>query len=162
MGCTKSGVDPYVTEIMVDRISRHEFESGLYARPVVAQEIEAPKEEKKGNLVDAVLANEAQRAKEKEVQAKKEQVALSKLKDLKNLSIDDLKKKLAKKGLEATGKKEEMIKALFTALIEEDALAERKSALKEKSQPELKTILARNKLEATGSKQQLVEAIIAF
>merc|ERR1719316_389375 len=41
--CTKMGVDPYVKEIMVERISKQENEAGCYAKPALVQEHEAAK-----------------------------------------------------------------------------------------------------------------------
>jgi len=160
--CTKSGVDPYVKEIMVDRISKHEFDAGVYSRPTIVQETEATKEVNKGNFIDAVLANEAQRKKVQELQAKKEEAAQAKLRDLKALSIKDLEKRIAKKGLEATGKKDDMIKLLLSAMLEEDVVAERKAGLRGNSLPELKDILTRNGLDAVNGKEQMISAILAF
>lgn len=157
--CTKMGVDPYVKEVMVERLSKKEHDAGLYSRPKAVQE-EAPKEDKKVDMVEAMLANEAQRKKEKEVRIQQEDALAQKRKDLKALSIDDLKKKLAKKKLEASGKKEDMIEVLFLAMVQEDAVTARKAELKTKSQPELKELLARNGLE-TGGKDQMINTLLA-
>merc|ERR1719158_2281197 len=40
--CTKIGVDPFVKEIMVERISKRENEKGCYSRPTLVQEREVP------------------------------------------------------------------------------------------------------------------------
>jgi hypothetical protein len=160
--CHKSGVDPYVKEIMVDRVSTHEFQKGVYARPVIKTNQEAPREESTTNLIDVVLANDAKRKKEQEVKAKREEVAINKLKELKSLSIDDLKKRLSKKGIESSGKKEEMMQALLTALMEEENMVERKTVLKSKSQAELKEILTRNGLSSAGGKEDSIKSILAF
>merc|ERR1711907_2209 len=50
--CNKLGVDPFVKEIMVERISKHEYERGCYARPIVKQADQEVKEEKKGDMID--------------------------------------------------------------------------------------------------------------
>merc|ERR1712072_7451 len=110
------------------------------------QEEEAPKGEQRGDMVEALLANEAQRKKEKELRSKQEDVLAQKRKELKSLSVDDLKKRLAKKKLEASGKREDMIEALFVAVVQEDAANERKAELKSKSQQELKELLSRHGL----------------
>merc|ERR1719456_1413385 len=73
--CSKMGVDPFVKEIMVDRISKRENETGCYSRPAVSQEQEAPKGEKAGDMVDALLANEAQRKKDLELKSQQEEAA---------------------------------------------------------------------------------------
>jgi hypothetical protein len=76
------------------------------------------------------------------------------------MSLDDLKKRLTKKGLEASGKKEEMIRALFLVGVQEDAVAKRKADLNSKSLQDLKDLLSRNGL-ATGSKDQMVKTMLA-
>lgn len=160
--CNKVGVDPFVKEIMVDRISKHENDAGCYARPAMIQETEAPasKAAPKVDMVDALLANEAQRKKEMDAKLQQEEAVAQKMKELKSLSIDDLKKKLVKKGLEANGKKEDMLKAMFLVGVQEDALAKRKSELGSKSQQDLKELLSRNGLE-TGSKEQMIKTVLA-
>jgi len=158
--CNKIGVDPFVKEIMVDRISKRENEAGCYARPAIMQEVQAPKVEQKVDMVDALLANESQRKKEMELKAQQEEAAGQKMKELKSLSIEDLKKRLAKKGLEANGKKEDMLRALFLVGVQEDAVAKRKSELSSKPLPELKELLSRQGLE-TGTKEQMIKTVFA-
>jgi len=158
--CNKMDVDPFVKEIMVDRISKHETEVGCYLRPAMLQEKEAPKAEPNVDMVDALLANQAQRQKELESKQQQEEAAAQKMKELKSMSIDDLKKRLTKKGLEANGKKEDMLRALFLASAQEDALAKRKSELSSKSLQELKDLLSRNGLE-TGPKEKMIKTALA-
>merc|ERR1719327_1482452 len=160
--CNKLGVDPFVQEIMVERISKHENAQGLYARPTIRQPNEETTEEKKQvDMVDELLANEAKRKKERELQQKQEQAMAQKRKDLKALSVDDLKKRLAKKGLNASGKRDDMIDALFIVAVQEDAAAARKVELQGKSTDQLKQLLTLNRLE-TGSKDQMVKAMLAY
>merc|ERR1740127_336572 len=118
---------------MVERLSKKENDAGLYSRPKPMQE-DDPKEENKVDMVEALLANEAQRKKEKELRSQQEDALAQKRKELKSLSIEDLKKRLAKKKLEASGKKEDMIEVLFLAAVQEDAANTRKAELKSKSQ----------------------------
>jgi len=82
------------------------------------------------------------------------------MKEFKSLSIEDLKKRLTKKGLEASGKKEEMLRALFLVGVQEEAAATRNSELASKALPELKEILSRLGLE-TGSKEQMIKTMLA-
>jgi len=110
--CSKMGVDPFVTEIMVDRISKKEKEMGCYSRPALPQD-EAPQAQQNGDMVEALLANEAQRKKENELKSQQMEKLTQKRKELKSMSIEDLKKRLTKKGLESSGKKEDLIEALF-------------------------------------------------
>merc|ERR1719478_97096 len=76
------------------------------------------------------------------------------------MSIDELKKRLTKRGLEPNGKKEDMLRALFLAGVQEDAVAKRKSELSSKSQQELKDLLLRNGLE-TGPKETMIKTALA-
>merc|ERR1719454_2040962 len=100
---------------MVERVSKKENDEGRYLRPRQSQEEEAPKADKQGDMVEALLASEAQRKKEKELRDQQDEALNKKRKELKALSIDDLKKRLAKKKLEASSKKEDMVEALFVA-----------------------------------------------
>jgi len=158
--CTKVGVDPFVKEIMVERISKRENESGLYSRPNLVQDLDAPKEDRNVDMVDSLLANEAQRKKEQDKRNQQEEALAKRRKELKAMSLDDLKKRLTKKGLEASGKKDDMVEALFLAVVQDDKAAARQTELKSKSQQELKEILSRHGLE-TGSKDAMVKALLA-
>lgn len=158
--CVKTGVDPFVKEIMVERISKQENECGNYSRPQLVQELEAPKENTSADMVDSLLASEAQRKKEQEKRSQQEEALSRRRKELKALSIDDLKKRLAKKRLEASGKKEDMVEALFVAVVQEDAVAARQTELRAKPQPELKELTSRYGLEA-GSKEAMVKSLLA-
>jgi len=157
--CNKLSVDPFVKEIMVERISKQENATGCYSRPAIKEEEKATSEAKL-DMVDALLANEAQRKKETDARAQQEEALLRKRKEIKALSVEDLKKKLVKKGLEATGKREDMVEALFIAGVQEDAAAARKAELQSKPTQDLKDLLARNGLEA-GSKDQMVKTMLA-
>merc|ERR1719453_2447368 len=141
---------------MVDRLGKHQNDAGLYARPKAMQVEEASKDEKKCDMVEALLANEAQRKKEKELLGQQEEALAQKRKEIKSLSIEDLKKRLAKKGLDASGKKEDMVEALFLAAVQEEVVAARQSELKSKSLQELKEIACRQGLES-GTKEHMVK-----
>jgi len=158
--CNKLGVDPFVKEIMVERISKQENQMGCYARPGVKEVEVAAKDDKKGDMIDELLASEAQRKKERELKSKQEEVVLKKRKELKAMSAEDLKKRLAKKGLEATGSRDEMRETLFIAAVQEDKTTARKSELQAKSAQELKDLLSLNGLE-TGGKDQMIKTMLA-
>merc|ERR1711959_484324 len=126
----------------------------------MGQEADAPKPDKAGDMIDALLANEAQRKKEQELKCQQEDAAAQKRKELKSMSLDDLKKRLAKKNLQADGnKKEDMVEALFIAGLQEDAANTRKTELKSKSAQELKELLSLNGLES-GGKEQMIKALL--
>jgi len=157
--CNKVGVDPFVKEVMVDRVSKRELEMGCYSRPVLPQD-EVPSTQTSCDMVEALLANEAQRKKEKDLKSQQEEKLGQKRKEFKSMSIEDLKKRLTKKGLEASGKKEDMVEALFIAAVQEDAAGARQSELKSKSLQELKELLSRYGLEA-GSKEHMIKEMLA-
>jgi len=148
-----------VKEIMVERISKREYDMGCYSRPTLPQD-QAPSAQPSGDMVEALLANEAQRKKERDLQIQQEEKAAQKRKEIKAMSVDDLKKRLVKKGLEAGGKKEDMVDALLLAAVQEEILAARQTELKSKSLQDLKEILARHGLEA-GSKEHMIKALLA-
>merc|ERR1712178_263463 len=92
--CNKLGVDPFVKEVMVERISKDENQRGLYARPAIKQTAADAPQEKKGDMIDELLANEAERKKERDVRSKKEEALSKRRKELKSMSVDELKKRI--------------------------------------------------------------------
>jgi len=155
--CDKAGLDPYVKEILVERISKQENQMGRYSRAVAKQDEEP--QTRKLDMVEALLANESTRKKEKEVKGKQEEEAAEKKKKFRAMSVEDLKKAVEKKGLEAS-KKEDMIEALFEASVEEEKVLARKSELKKMGVPALKELILSNGLES-GSASSMVETILA-
>merc|ERR1719324_856855 len=145
---------------MVERISKQEHDKGCYARPVLAADNDASKGEKNVDMVDSLLANEAQRKKERELKAQQEEALTKRRKELKSMSLDELKKRLTKKGLEASGKKDDMVEALFVAVVQDDRAAARQTELKAKSQQDLKQLASQYGLEG-GSKDAMVKMILA-
>lgn len=167
--CEKSGVNPFVKEVMVERIVRQEGVAGLFARPVLdnAEEVEAKEERAPGSgntsadIVEALLAKEASRKKAMELQQLQEEAAANKRKELAAMTIDTLKKQLASKGTEALGKKEDMIEALFAISLQEDALHARRAKLTSMDVDELKKLCACRNLDAC-KKGAMVEALLAY
>lgn len=83
-----------------------------------------------------------------------------KRKELKSKSVDELKKLLSAKGIDATGKKDEMVEALFHAKAQEDALAARRASLKSMPTEELSKLVFSKGLEAS-KKDDMVEALLS-
>merc|ERR1719253_1504376 len=111
---------------MVERLLKHEVEAGRFVRPAANEKEEkeqAPAATKKGDLVDTLLASEANRKKELELKKQQEEAAANKRKELKAMSVDDLKKALSKRRLEPMGKKEDMVEAIFQMGIQEEKIA---------------------------------------
>merc|ERR1712129_112111 len=135
-------------------------EMGVYSRPALPQD-EVPQAQQSLDMVEALLANEAQRKKENELKSQQMDKLAEKRKELKSMSTEDLKKRLTKKGLESNGKKEELVEALFLVAVQEDAAKARESELKSKPLQELKELLSRHGLE-TGSKDQMLKTLLAY
>merc|ERR1719284_585596 len=114
---------------MVERIVKRESAAGRFARPVLPKsEFEASSEEttkptnKKDDVIEALLASQASQKKEQELKQQEIDRAASKIKELNALSVEDVKKKLAKKGVkEATGKKDELVATLLKISLQEEA-----------------------------------------
>jgi len=164
--CERLGVVPYAREIMAERITRRESEAGRFSRPVLEQEPKQEakpdkKDKKAGDLVDTLLASEATRKAELERNRKQEEALAKKVKELRAMSVEELKKQLARRGREASGKKEELLEALCGALREEEAVEARRAALRALGAEELKAALAARGLEAGGKKEAMVEALMA-
>mmetsp|Transcript_13888 Transcript_13888/g.37802 ORF Transcript_13888/g.37802 Transcript_13888/m.37802 type:complete len:500 (+) Transcript_13888:74-1573(+) len=156
--CEKAGIDPFVAEAMVDRIGAREHEMGCYLRPVLANK-EAQGDENV-DMVSAILANEQTRKKEKDLKGKQEEAVANRKKEMRAMSVEELKKTLESKGATPAGKKDDMVEALFKIATQEDAIVARKSELKALSLQELKDLCAGKKLEV-GSKNDMVEALLA-
>merc|ERR1712032_916771 len=76
--------------------------------------------------------------------------------------VDALKKLLSNKGVEADGKKEDLVKAAFSLAKEEQAVEERKTELKAMGVKELKHLLATHGLEATSKVPDMVNAVLKY
>merc|ERR1712032_505054 len=76
--------------------------------------------------------------------------------------VDALKKLLSNKGVEADGKKEDLVKAAFSLAKEEQAVEERKNELKAMGIKELKHLLATHGLEATSKVPDMVNAVMKY
>jgi len=112
-------------------------------------------------MVEALLAQEATRKKERELKSHQEEQAAQKRKELKALSIDELKKRLNKRGLGDAGKKDDMVEALFIVAMQDEAAAARQAELKGKSLQDLKELLSRHGLQL-GGKDQMVKTLLAY
>lgn len=161
--CDKQGIDPYVLEVMVDRILEHETRHDKYAPPVQLKQDQITESVPKGgDLVEALLASEASRKRDMELQKQKEAADMAKVKELNALSADALKKLLTSKGVETDGKKEDLVKAAFKLAKEEQAVEDRKTELKAMGVKELKQLLTTHGLEATGKVPDMVNAILKY
>jgi len=95
--CKKVGVDPFVKEVLVERLVRLEVAAGKFSRPRLHEpEKEEPLQTGK-TMVDALLASEAARKKEREMKKQQEEAAASRQRDLEGMTLEQLKKLAAKK-----------------------------------------------------------------
>merc|ERR1712060_709984 len=100
--------------------------------------------------------------KEKEAKSLQDEEVAKKRKEMKSWAIEDLKKALAKKGLEVPPKKEEMVEALFKATVDEEALTARKAELKRMGAGALKDIITSKGIETSArGVGALIDAVLA-
>merc|ERR1712232_1259384 len=90
-----------------------------------------------------------------------EEKLASKRKELKALSVDDLKAALEEKGMEPCGKKDDMIETLSTEFRREQEVALRKAELKALGTEDLKAIVTKKGLAGGSGKDAMVKAILA-
>lgn len=154
-------------EVIVERVVKHECAQGRFVRPKPEEDEDeeaaqpASKSGKKaGDMVDALLTNEANRKKEREQKKQEEDAAASKRKEFRAMSMEELKKLLTAKGQEPTGKKEDLVEAAFAISAREDAAAARKAKLKSMDIDKLKQRLSSKGLQ-TGKKEAMVETLLA-
>eukprot|EP00933_Yihiella_yeosuensis_P085100 TRINITY_DN998_c0_g1_i2.p1 TRINITY_DN998_c0_g1~~TRINITY_DN998_c0_g1_i2.p1 ORF type:complete len:494 (-),score=218.69 TRINITY_DN998_c0_g1_i2:272-1753(-) len=160
--CEAAGANAFVKEIVAERILKKEVTMGRFQKPKVEDDdaAEAPVEEKKAaDMIDALMASDANRKKEEELKQQQEEEAAAKRKELKAKSVDELKKALKSKGVEPTGNKDAMVDALFEVGVQEAALAARTLKLKAMAHDDLKKLLARKGLDAP--KTGMVAAVLA-
>jgi len=163
--CTAANVDPFVKEVMVDRIVKREAELGRFAKPQVPveeeEEVAGGKSEKKAkDMVEALLVQDANRKRENELKKQEEDTAANKRKELRALSVDELKKAISKKGRPAEGKKEDLVETLYAIGQEEEAAAAKKAKLKALAVEDLKQRLVSRGLEPSKKRDEMIESLL--
>jgi len=161
--CDAGAVNPFVKEVMVERLVRCEAGNGRFDPPAKQKEPEAEEPvSKKGSMVDAILANEARLKKEKELQQQEEEQAQKKFKEFKAMSIEELKKALAKKGKkDAAGKKDDLAQALFVLHMQAEEDAKKKTKLQAMGLEQLKKLAASKGLQIDTKKvDKMVDALL--
>merc|ERR550534_633378 len=116
--CERSGVNPYVREVLAERAERKKAE---------------------------------------------EEAAAGTRKQLRGMTLDQLKSLVSSKGLEAAGKKEELIEVAFKIRLQDEAVAARRDELRSMAIDDLRDVAKGCKLAAaaTGKKDALVDAVLA-
>jgi len=149
---------------MVDRILEHETRHDKYAPPAPLKSDQPEESVKKGgDLVEALLASEANRKEELERQKAKEAADMTKVRELNKMSLEALKKLLVSKGHDGEGKKEDLVKAAFHFALEEEETEARKDELKALGVKDLKQLLTENGLQASSGKlSDMVNAQLTY
>merc|ERR1719247_111942 len=147
---------------MVDRIVKKELETGRFSRPTLDGDKPEAVEGKEENvdMVTALLHSEKTRKKEKELKSRREEETANKIKELQAMNVQDLKSELSKKGAEPTGKKDEMVKALFDIRIQEEKVNARKAEFKSMGAQAVKELCA-NKGLKTGAMDNMIKELLA-
>jgi hypothetical protein len=164
--CEKAGIDPFLKDVLVDRIVRHETTTGKFFKPAVTATApiqQQPKvTSKTANMVEVLLAKERESEEAAKREAAVAEAIAKRIKDMKAKSIDELKKTLKRKGLEcASGKKEDLVRALYDATVAEEALVARKAELKSMDKDALIKLLSPQGLEPSGGKDKMIESLLA-
>jgi len=162
--CNKAAIDPFVKEVIVDRIVKREHVAGRFDRPTldVPKKAVAPTPAQGGDMVELLLAQEASRKREIELKKQAEEAAAQKVEKLKNSSVEELKKLLASKGRDTSGKKDDLVAALIRAGEEDEAASKRKGELKAMEVNELKKLLHSKALEVGSKKDDMVETFLSY
>jgi hypothetical protein len=163
--CDKAGIDPFLKDVLIDRIVRHETAAGKFLKPTgsAAPVQEEPKvTTKTANMVEALLAKEKESEEAAKREAAEAEAVAKRIKEFKAKSFDELKKLLKRKGLEnASAKKEDLVRVLYEATVEEEALVARKANLKSMDKDALMKLLSPLGLDKSGGKDKMVEALLA-
>merc|ERR1740129_1818125 len=136
---------------MAQRIVMREAEQGFFSRPRLENEVDEnaqarSKAKKPMNMVESLLVEEANRKKDKEAAAHKR-------KELRSMSVEELKKQLTEKGNDAIGKKEGLVEALFE-------VGQQESKLKSLSLDELKQRVLSSGLETSNNAKAMVVSLM--
>jgi len=174
--CEANGTNPYVKEVMVDRVVKKETASGKFARLTVEEKKDA-EPDKTEDAVEAVLANETNRKKKLELQRQQEEAIAAKKKELRSNSMDELKRILTERGIDpilaasansstATSpgriKKDDLVDVLYGELLKDEAIEAKKNGLRAMATDDLKALLVSKGLDAVGKKEAMVEAVMAY
>merc|ERR1712232_6543 len=163
--CTKAGVDPFVKEIMAERIVKRECELGRFSRPKIAQDSDEDSDEQpapragKVDMVEALLVSEA--ARKREVQLKKQEAeeAAKKRKDVESMSLDELKKAL--KGPVVGKKRAELVEAVLAMRAQEEIVTAKRNKLRALPIEDLKQRVVNRGLQPGKNKEAMIDSLFA-
>jgi len=162
--CDTASVDPYVKEVMVDRIVKREHVAGRFGRPVLEWQSRETSASAAvgGDMVEALMASEANRKRERELKRQEEEAEEKKKAELTAMSLQDVKKQLAAAGQQASGKKEELVEILLQIGKQKEVAAKRKAELKAMEAAELKKYIQSKALHNSERKDEMIETILAY
>jgi len=174
--CEAKGTNPYVKEIMVDRVIKKETAAGKFAKQTLEEKKEA-EPEKSADTVEAVLANETNRKRKLDEQRQKEEATAAKKKELRSNSVDKLKELLTARGIDpilavsantstavSPGriKKDDLVDVLYGEVMKDEALEAKKNGLRAMSTDDLKALLVSKGIDPVAKKEAMVEAVMAY
>jgi len=159
--CDQAGVEALIKEVTIDRVLRQESVQGHFAHPMPPKQAEEVRTGKPTeDIVENLLAHESTRKKERELRKQQEEKLESKRQELRTCTLDELKKRLQKKGHEPSGKKEDMADALTRLFVQEEEFAAKRNKLKALELEELKKVAISNGLQADRNKEKMVGALM--
>merc|ERR1712048_1187136 len=162
--CDKVGIDVFLKDVMVDRILKAENEKGAFLKPSsnLEQEIAdaAPKATSKKDLVDTLLIKQKEESEKTQKQAEDAAQLAKTVKEYSKKSGEELKRLLTKRNLDASGKKDDMVKALVDADMQDAATVARKKELLSMSSEVVSKLLANRGLPTSKSKNVAVESLL--
>lgn len=163
--CTKAGVDPFVKEMMVERIVKRECELGRFSRPKLAQDSEEDNDEQpapkagKVDMVEALLVSEAARKREAQLKKQEAEEAAKKRKDVESMSLDELKKAL--KGPVVGKKRAELVEAVLAMRAQEEIVTAKRNKLRALPIEDLKQRVVNRGLQPGKNKEAMIDSLFA-
>jgi len=174
--CEEKGTNPYVKEVMVDRIIKKETAAGKFARQTEEKKEEA-EPAKTEDTVEAVLANESERKKRIELERRQQEAIAAKKKELRSNNIEELKRILTERGIDpflaasanssnttSPGriKKDDLVDVLYGEVMKDEAIEAKKNGLRAMPTEDLKALLASKGIDPVAKKEGMVEAVMAY
>jgi hypothetical protein len=155
--CEKAGLDPFVKDVLVDRLVRYETDQANQTAKVDQAQVPP----NKIDLVETLLLKEKEQKEQKEKQDKALDALAKQKKTLKTMSQSDLKQALSDKGFDSEGNKEALIEILARARLQEEDAKLRKKHLMSMPIPELKQLLASKGIDVSkNNKADLVKMLL--
>eukprot|EP00747_Dinoflagellata_sp_TGD_P158863 gnl/TRDRNA2_/TRDRNA2_177850_c1_seq4.p1 gnl/TRDRNA2_/TRDRNA2_177850_c1~~gnl/TRDRNA2_/TRDRNA2_177850_c1_seq4.p1 ORF type:complete len:454 (-),score=196.60 gnl/TRDRNA2_/TRDRNA2_177850_c1_seq4:217-1557(-) len=155
--CVKRGIDPFVHEVMAEKILWHES-----AKKAAMSKPKAESEKPKGDMIEQLLLREKEKQTEKEEAKDKEEELAAKKKEIKSMAVDKIKAALTKRDIKPEGSKEELVSMLLEAQVYDENVKARKVCLTKMNIAELKDLVLSKGLDAAKKRDELVADMLAY